>query len=169
MSNVIPCESLEKGLQIINRNIKSLIETATLLNQNKKFVHSATFSIFAIEEMAKANLLSANHSQKKDIPYAEWDRIVKGRNRKSAHFEKWKTYLESLALKIHPELTKDETVELLAEYYVRLKNNVLYVFWDKRLNQWYWLPDDYSEAEQEKISAELLNAARKGYEKYQVT
>ena len=163
--DVIPCENLENGIQITKRNVKSLIETATLLNCNKKYLHSAIFSIFAIEEMAKPHLLSANYSQKKDIPYAEWDRIARGRNRKSPHFEKWKTYMDSLNLNIHPDLTKDETIEMIAEYYVRLKNNVLYVNWEKRLNKWYWLPEDHSETEQEKISRDLLYSARKGYER----
>lgn len=65
-------------------------------------------------------------------------------------------------------MTLDEIIELIADYHVRLKLNVLYVNWDKRLSKWYWLPDDYSEDEQEKISARLLVAARKGYEKYQM-
>jgi AbiV family abortive infection protein len=178
MSNVIPCEGLEKGLRIIKRNVKSLIETATLLNSNKKFLHSAIFSIFAIEEMAKAHLLSANHSQKKDVPFVEWDRIVKGKHRKSAHFEKMKDYLSKQPVNIevekkhkalYPSVTIDDIIELIADYHVRLKLNVLYVNWDRRLSQWYWLPDDYSDAEQEKISARLLDAARDGYEKHQVT
>jgi AbiV family abortive infection protein len=50
MPEIIPYESLEKGLQIIMKNVKSLIDTASLLNTNKKFLHSAIFSIFAIEE-----------------------------------------------------------------------------------------------------------------------
>ena len=73
--------------------------------------------------------------------------------------------MESLKLNIHPDLTKDEIIEMIAEYYVRLKNNVLYVNWEKRLNKWYWLPEDYSETEQEKISRDLLYSARKGYER----
>lgn len=170
MSDGIPYESLEKGLQIIKINVKSLIETATLLNSNKKFLHSALFSVFALEELAKAHVLKTYYSQKKDVPLAEWDRIVKKGN---AHFEKMKIYLRTLpvnidAVKKYPEISTDDVIELTANYHVRLKLNVLYVNWDRRLSQWYWLPDDYCEAEQEKRSVNLLNAAIKGYEKYQV-
>jgi AbiV family abortive infection protein len=165
MSDFIPCEKIEKGLQIIKKNVKSLIETATLLNNNKKFLHSAMFSIFAIEEIAKALVLKANSNQNSNITYAEWNKIVMGK----AHYEKWKIYLEALSsntddAKKHP--LQDVINELIVNYHQRLKKNVLYVNWDRRLNQWDWIPDYYSEAEQERKSAELLNAASKGYETY---
>ena len=168
MSDIIPFESLEKGLQIIKKNVKSLIETAILLNSNRKFLHSAIFSIFAIEEMAKAHLLSANHSQNKDVSIAEWGRIVKGKGRKSGHFEKMKDYLEKLSFSINAEkntnVKMDVIIEMIADYHVRLKLNTFYVNWDKKLSQWYWLPDDYKESEQERISTNLIDAARKVYE-----
>jgi AbiV family abortive infection protein len=93
MSDFIPCESLEMGLQIIKKNVKSLIETATLLNSNKKFLHSAMFSIFAIEEIAKAHFLRTNYTQNNNVAYSEWDKIVRG----NAHYKKWKIYLEALS------------------------------------------------------------------------
>lgn len=96
MSNCISYEDLEKGLRIIQRNVESLIDTASLLNSNKKFLHSAIFSTLAIEEMAKAQILYANHSHKKDVSIAEWNRITKGKHGKSAHFEKMTAYLKAL-------------------------------------------------------------------------
>jgi len=173
MSNYIPQKDLEEGLRIIQKNVESLIDTATLLNSNKKFLHSAIFSILAIEEIAKAQILFAYHRQKNDILLTEWNRITRGKPGRSGHLEKMTSYLRTLPINLeefkeYPEITAEKMVGLFARYYVRLKVNVLYVNWDKRLNKWYWLPDHYSEDEQKIRSDGLLLAARKGYEKYPV-
>jgi AbiV family abortive infection protein len=169
MSNCIPQKDLEEGLRIIQRNVASLIDTATLLNNNRKFLHSAIFSILALEEMAKGQLLFEHHRKKIDIPMTEWNRIT-GRK---GHYEKMIGYLRTLpvnpeAVREHPEITTQEIIELTAEYHVRLKLNVLYVNWDKRLIKWHWVPGEYSEDEQKERSDQLLLVARNGYEKYPI-
>jgi AbiV family abortive infection protein len=173
MSCSIPYNELEEGLRIILRNVNSLIDTASLLYNNKEFLHSAIFSITAIEEMAKAHLLKANCNDRKDVPITQWDRITRGTRGRSAHLAKITDFVKALPLGVddirkHPGVLADTIIELIARYHVRLKLHVLYVDWDKRLGKWQWFPEQYSEKEQEEVSARLLNAARKGYEKYQV-
>jgi len=160
MSDAIPFKKLEEGLQKIQRNVKSLIESAKLLLDNGKVYHSSVFSILAIEELAKAHVLKVAKSEKKDLPFEEWNTITK---KPRMHFKKWKVYLGKQNLdpefsKRHPEVTKDIIDNLMAEFHTNFKNKVLYVDWDKRLNNWYWLPAFFP-WEGRKRSVELLNAA----------
>jgi AbiV family abortive infection protein len=169
MPDHIPQKDLEEGLRIIRRNIESLIDTSTLLNNNRKFLHSTIFSLLALEEMSKGQLLFEHYRKKTDIPMTEWKRIT-GRK---GHYEKMIRYLETLqvnpeAVREHPEITTREIIELTTEYYVRLKLNVLYVNWDKRLCKWHWIPDNYGEDVQKERSDQLLVVAKNGYEKYPI-
>jgi AbiV family abortive infection protein len=135
----IPNEKFEEGMAIMRRNSKSLIETASSLYESRLYFHSAIFSIFAIEEMAKSLVLKENLIKKKNLTYDEWNKVVKGK----AHLSKLRIYFDKLFS--NEELKKEyqnsntdlpiELMELFLGHYLRLKNNVLYVNWDKRLNK----------------------------------
>jgi AbiV family abortive infection protein len=165
----IPNEKFEEGIAIMRKNAKSLIETASYLYDTKLYLHSAIFSIFAIEEMAKSLVLKEKLTMKRNLTYNEWDKIVKGK----AHLSKLRIYFEKLSS--NEELKKEypnsntapanEIMELILNYYLRLKNNVLYVNWDKRLNKWAWFPNYYKETDSEIRSRALLNFARMGFDK----
>ena len=165
----IPNEKFEEGIAIMRRNSKSLIETASYLYDTKLYLHSAIFSIFAIEEMAKVLVLKENLIKKKNLTYNEWDKVVKGK----AHLSKLRIYFDKLSSneeikKEHPNSNiapATELMELILDYYLRLKNNVLYVNWDKRLNKWEWFPNHYKEIDSEMRSKALLNFARMGFDK----
>ena len=127
MTDAIPFKKLDEGLQKIQRNVKSLIESAKLLLDNEKVYHSSVFSILAIEELAKAHVLKVAKSEKRDLPFKEWNTITKKRG---MHFKKWKVYLGKTKnldpefSKKHPEVTKDVIDYLIAEFHTSFKNRV---------------------------------------------
>ena len=167
--DLIPNEKFEEGIVIMRRNAKSLIETASYLYNTKLYLHSAIFSIFAIEEMAKSLVLKEKLVMKNDLTYGEWDKVIKGK----AHLSKLRIYFDKSASneeikKEHPNSSlapSNELTELILDYYLRLKNNVLCVNWDKRLNKWEWFPNYYKETDSEIRSRALLNFARMGFDK----
>jgi len=169
MSQCIPHKDLLKGIEITLRNVGTLIDSADLLHGHQRYLHSAIFSNLACEEMAKAQLLIDYHEKGKDLPIAEWKKLSRG----GSHKKKIREYLSRILLedpderaKIPATISPDVILDLLADYYgVSLKGRVFYVNWIENSHTWQWLPAIYSETEQAKISASLLNV-RKKYEKY---
>jgi AbiV family abortive infection protein len=167
-TDFIPKERLNEGIGIMRRNAESLIGTASYLYDKKVYLHSAVFSIFAIEEIAKTLVLRENLMAKRNLTYGEWDKIAKGK----AHVKKLRIYFNKLFSneELKNEYPKNdplpnEILELLLDYYLRLKNNVLYVNWDRRLNKWEWFPQYYEENDGELRSKSLLNFAKMGFNK----
>ena len=180
MSDTIPFEKLDEGLQKIQRNAKSLIDSAKVLIDNEKFYHSAVFSIFAIEELAKAHVLKVAKTEKRDLTFKEWNEITLVK----AHLKKWKVFVAKQGIDIDPKFLeahkpaednvhskdsinfKDAIGYLIGSYYLDLKNHVLYVDWEKRLHKWYWLPGSYSPHFRNihEDSAKLLRMATEEFE-----
>ena len=178
MSDAIPFKKLEEGLQKIQRNVKSLLESAKLLLDNGKFYHSAVFSIFAIEELAKAHILEVAKSEKRDLTFKEWDEIIF----RKAHRKKWKVFVAKQGIdpkfleahkpvkdNVHSKNSinfEDVIGHLIGSYYLDLKNHVLYVDWEKRLHRWFWLPESYAPQFRniQEESTMLLRMATKEFE-----
>jgi AbiV family abortive infection protein len=169
LTQVIPHKDLEKGIEIILRNVGALLDSADLLHSRKRYLHSAIFSNLAVEEMAKVQLLMGYHEKGNDLPIMEWNRLSRGA---PAHRKKIREYLLRVLtenpgerVKIPSTISSDQIIDLIADYHVRLKQRVLYVNWIENSNTWQWLPEIYSETEQMEISARLLNV-RKRYQEY---
>ena len=174
----IPFERLEEGLELIQRNVKSLIDSAQVLIDNRKFYHSAVFSIFAIEELAKAHVLEHAKTEKRDLAFKEWNEITLSK----AHRKKWKVFvakqpIDPKFLEAHAPAKdnvnfknsinfKDVVGDLIGSYFLDLKNHVLYVDWEKRLHKWFWLPGSYAPHFRniQEESANLLRTATKEFE-----
>jgi len=165
MSQFIPLKDLKKGSEIIVNNINSLVETATLLHRQGRYLHSATFSVLAMEEMAKLELVSKHCIAGKDLPLVEWNQLT---GRGSAHKRKLVKHIMNgikSTNKAPPGITMDQIVELIADYYQRVKLRVFYVNWERGSGTWQWLAQIYSEKEQEEVSERFLRSARAGQER----
>jgi AbiV family abortive infection protein len=159
-SDFIPEKELEKGIELILQNVKSLLDSASSLHENNRFLHSTVFSIFAMEELGKLELLKDYRNKRQNLPIQEWDRLATWR---AAHKQKLRKYVMTERVESVSKLP-DEIVDLLARYHASFKNRVLYVNWNKRSKKWAWYPEEYSGQTQEEMSTRLLKGVRKRYE-----
>lgn len=164
MPCVIPCAKLQEGITLTFQNVHSLIEGADLLYKNKKYLVSASLSVFAFEEMTKAELLLRHYKKKEDFPLKQWEKVTKDRK---AHLTKIKRFLskQKIIQAYMPDqgigYQKQYLVELLAKFYHAIKTHVFYVDWKK--NTWRWFPKEYPVGLQKNIASSFLTTAKRRF------
>jgi len=160
MPDNIPWDKLQEGIQLIFENVSSLIDTATLLYKNEKYLVSASLAVYAFEEMTKAELLLDHYKNKKDLSINQWKKYTRN---KTAHTKKLDEFLSQEKI-FHVNLSgkvvtiSEEIRSLMANFYHALKTHVFYVNWWGTTG-WRWFPKEYPKSLQEAISTSLLNVA----------
>jgi AbiV family abortive infection protein len=166
MSKSIPWSRLEEGISAIFENIQTLIGSADVLYQNKKYMVSASLSIFAFEEINKSELLLDYYKNQKDLPLDKWNELVKG---KEAHFNKLLKFLEKETIRVlnftneMTNYTEEQLERMTADHYHSVKMNVFYVNWMEKECKWRWFPNEYPQNLQENMAIYFLRTAKRRF------
>jgi len=168
MPNDIPKNKLGEGIKLIFQNIQLLLESAKLLYENKKFLLSSSLSIFAFEEMTKAEFLMEHHKKREDASRDAWHTLTKNRK---AHIKKLIGYIskEEVYKKdfgVKGETRKQKIIDDMAKYYQAIKLHVFYVNWKKvnTCENWQWFPKTWPPYYKKQIATSLLENAKRRFQ-----
>jgi len=171
MLDSIPWRKLEQGINLIFENLQTLIDSADILYQNRKYPISISLSILAFEETSKAGLLLEHYENKTDLPRDLWNALTKTR-KNTPHYNKLLKFLkqEKIVLLDFSKLkkpiidcTEEELNELAARFYNNVKKNVFYVDWDSELCKWVWFRNDHPEDRQKSLAIRFLRSIKKRF------
>ena len=165
MSYYILWNELQKGIGLIFKNIRALLDSASILYENEKYLISASLSILAFEEMTKAELLISHYKNKQAVSENEWKRLTKRR----AHMNKLIQFVSqqeiyiSAANEVGEGVRKEDLIRMTASFYQMLKEHVFYVNWiiDKK---WRWLTEEYPAYVKKLIASRSLIVANRRFE-----
>lgn len=126
----IPHRELEKGIKLSIENAERLIKDAEILYDNNRYPSASYLSIVALEEEGKASRLFSRLLDHKDISRKNWEEKIMDHRKKMIAIQETISKYRKLRIKVGEERWKQVHLTDLAEYFLKYKDDCLYVDWD---------------------------------------